>query len=126
MNRPRLARLFMLLTALLVLHCTLQPALRMAAQFDAPVPSPGPWASDVASDDVRSAQTREATPSPCSLIGKLLSAAQWSAITPLLLALWALSWLALFAPPRLRARLPLIPISPPERRLHLTLCNFRE
>lgn len=122
-HRPRLARLFMLLIAVLLLNCTLQPVMRMLVQFEQARQQSLPPA---ASTDTEAPSREEGMPSPCSLVGKLLSATQWSAIAPLLFAFYLLAR-QILAPPLSRCARPrLIPISPPERRLHLTLCNFRE
>ncbi|WP_042013650.1 hypothetical protein [Aeromonas fluvialis] len=121
--QQRVAKHLLLLLCLLVLNCAAQPLARLALLDHAlscqVLPVPG-TVTDQA-DDQTSPQ-----PSSCQLNGKWLSAATLLCVEQLFFAVAVL--IALLAP-LWRYTPPLPPprvISPPERRLHLTLCVWRE
>ncbi|MNH80123.1 hypothetical protein D3C73_324570 [compost metagenome] len=122
--RQRVATRLLLLVCILVLNCAAQPLAKLA-QLDMaiscqmlPIPSSG-----VEADDGQSATSQ---PSSCQLNGKWLSAANLLCAEQLFFAIAFV--IVLLAP--LSRRSPTLPpprnISPPERRLHLTLCVWRE
>ncbi|WP_421251804.1 hypothetical protein [Aeromonas sp. 600724] len=123
--RQRVATRLLLLVCILLLNCALQPLTRLAQLEIAAgchmltVPSS---AIDVDEDG------RAATPQPgsCQLNGKWLSAASVQCAEQLF---FAIAFLIALLAPLSRCSPPLPPprnISPPERRLHLTLCVWRE
>ncbi|MDR6995603.1 hypothetical protein J2Y65_002285 [Aeromonas salmonicida] len=119
-----MATRLLLLVCILVLNCAAQPLARLAQLDQAlscqllPVPSSGAEADD--------AQAATPQPSSCQLNGKWLSAATLLCVEQIFFAIAFV--IALLAP--LSRRSPALPpprnISPPERRLHLTLCVWRE
>ncbi|MCF3097180.1 hypothetical protein EHZ86_07565 [Aeromonas australiensis] len=124
MLQQRVAKHLLLLVCLLVLNCAAQPLARLALLDHAlscqALPVPG---SATAQEDAKPASPQ---PTSCQLNGKWLSAATLLCVeqlffaVALLIALLAPLWR--YTPPQLPPRV----ISPPERRLHLTLCVWRE
>ncbi|HDZ8838248.1 TPA: hypothetical protein RUW99_001876 [Aeromonas veronii] len=124
MLQQRVAKHLLLLVCLLVLNCAAQPLARLALLDHAlscqALPVPG---SATAQEDAKPASPQ---PTSCQLNGKWLSAATLLCVEQLFFAVAVL--IALQAP-LWRYTPPLPPprvISPPERRLHLTLCVWRE
>ncbi|HDO1315801.1 hypothetical protein [Aeromonas veronii] len=124
MLQQRVAKHLLLLVCLLVLNCAAQPLARLALLDHAlscqALPVPG---SATDQDDAKPASPQ---PTSCQLNGKWLSAATLLCVEQLFFAVAVL--IALLAP-LWRYTPPLPPprvISPPERRLHLTLCVWRE
>lgn len=122
--QQRVAKHLLLLVCLLVLNCAAQPLARLALLDHAlscqmlPVPS--------SATDQGDAKPASPQPTSCQLNGKWLSAATLLCVEQLFFAVAVL--IALLAP-LWRYTPPLPPprvISPPERRLHLTLCVWRE
>jgi hypothetical protein len=122
--QQRVAKHLLLLVCLLVLNCAAQPLARLALLDHAlscqalPVPS--------SATDQGDAKPASPQPTSCQLNGKWLSAATLLCVEQLFFAVAML--IALLAP-LWRYTPPLPPprvISPPERRLHLTLCVWRE
>ncbi|XEI32367.1 hypothetical protein NMD14_16780 [Aeromonas veronii] len=122
--QQRVAKHLLLLVCILVLNCAAQPLARLAQLDQAlscqalPVPS--------AAMDQEDAKPASPQPTSCQLNGKWLSAATLLCVEQLFFAMAVL--IALLAP-LWRYTPPLPPprvISPPERRLHLTLCVWRE
>ena len=122
--QQRVAKHLLLLVCLLVLNCAAQPLARLALLDHAlscqALPVPG---SATAQEDAKPASPQ---PTSCQLNGKWLSAATLLCVEQLffavavLIALLASLWR--YTPPLPPPRV----ISPPERRLHLTLCVWRE
>ncbi|MFU1635513.1 hypothetical protein [Aeromonas veronii] len=124
MLQQRVAKHLLLLVCLLVLNCAAQPLARLALLDHAlscqALPVPG---SETDQEDAKPASPQ---PTSCQLNGKWLSAATLLCVEQLFFAVAVL--IALLAP-LWRYTPPLPPprvISPPERRLHLTLCVWRE
>lgn len=124
MLQQRVAKHLLLLVCLLVLNCVAQPLARLALLDHAlscqALPVPG------SATDQEDAKPASPQPTSCQLNGKWLSAATLLCVEQLFFAVAVL--LALLAP-LWRYTPPLPPprvISPPERRLHLTLCVWRE
>ncbi len=122
--QQRVAKRLLLLVCLLVLNCAAQPLARLALLDHAlscqALPVPG------SATDQEDAKPASPQPTSCQLNGKWLSAATLLCVEQLFLAVAVL--IALLAP-LWRYTPPLPPprvISPPERRLHLTLCVWRE
>ncbi|CAJ1776617.1 hypothetical protein [Aeromonas veronii] len=118
------AKHLLLLVCLLVLNCAAQPLARLALLDHAlscqALPVPG------SATDQEDAKPASPQPTSCQLNGKWLSAATLLCVEQLFFAVAVL--IALLAP-LWRYTPPLPPprvISPPERRLHLTLCVWRE
>lgn len=123
-HQQRMAKRLLLLVCLLLLNCAAQPLARLAMLDQAlscqALPQPG------AADHQDSAKSSSPQPSSCQLNGKWLSAASLLCVEQLFFAVALV--IALLAP-LWRYTPPLPPprvISPPERRLHLTLCVWRE
>lgn len=124
MLQQRVAKHLLLLVCLLVLNCAAQPLARVALLDHAlscqALPVPG------SATDQEDAKPASPQPTSCQLNGKWLSAATLLCVEQLFFAVAVL--IALLAP-LWRYTPPLPPprvISPPERRLHLTLCVWRE
>ncbi|WP_421209335.1 hypothetical protein [Aeromonas sp. 602396] len=124
MLQQLVAKHLLLLVCLLVLNCAAQPLVRLALLDQAlscqALPVPG---SATDQEDAKPASPQLGS---CQLNGKWLSAATLLCIEQLFFAVAVL--IALLAP-LWRYTPPLPPpivISPPERRLHLTLCIWRE
>ncbi|MFQ1860415.1 hypothetical protein ACK369_01400 [Aeromonas veronii] len=124
MLQQRVAKHLLLLVCLLVLNCAAQPLARLALLDHAlscqALPVPG------SATDQEDAKPASPQPTSCQLNGKWLSAATLLCVEQLFFAVAVL--IALLAP-LWRNTPPLPPprvISPPERRLHLTLCVWRE
>ncbi|MGY3898907.1 hypothetical protein BJP22_14380 [Aeromonas veronii] len=124
MLQQRLAKHLLLLVCLLVLNCAAQPLARLALLDHAlscqALPVPG------SATDQEDAKPASPQPTSCQLNGKWLSAATLLCVEQLFFAVAVL--IALLTP-LWRYTPPLPPprvISPPERRLHLTLCVWRE
>ncbi|MCJ8235467.1 hypothetical protein [Aeromonas veronii] len=124
MLQLRVAKHLLLLVCLLVLNCAAQPLARLALLDHAlscqALPVPG------SATDQEDAKPASPQPTSCQLNGKWLSAATLLCVEQLFFAVAVL--IALLAP-LWRYTPPLPPprvISPPERRLHLTLCVWRE
>ncbi len=124
MLQQRVAKHLLLLVCLLVLNCAAQPLARLALLEHAlscqALPVPG------SATDQEDAKPASPQPTSCQLNGKWLSAATLLCVEQLFFAVAVL--IALLAP-LWRYTPPLPPprvISPPERRLHLTLCVWRE
>ncbi|HHQ4522479.1 TPA: hypothetical protein ACSP1O_000356 [Aeromonas veronii] len=122
--KQRVAKHLLLLVCLLVLNCAAQPLARLALLDHAlscqALPVPG------SATDQEDAKPASPQPTSCQLNGKWLSAATLLCVEQLFFAVAVL--IALLAP-LWRYTPPLPPprvISPPERRLHLTLCVWRE
>lgn len=122
--QQRAATRLLLLVCLLVLNCAAQPLARLALLDHAlscqALPVPG---SATAQEDAKPASPQ---PTSCQLNGKWLSAASLLCVEQLFFAIAFV--IALLVP--LSRRAPALPppinVSPPERRLHLTLCVWRE
>ncbi|MFM4936051.1 hypothetical protein ACET87_11640 [Aeromonas veronii] len=122
--QQRVAKHLLLLVCLLVLNCAAQPLARLALLDHAlscqALPVPG------SATDQEDAKPASPQPTSCQLNGKWLSAATLLCVEQLFFAVAVL--IALLAP--LWRYTPPLPhprvISPPERRLHLTLCVWRE
>ncbi|HDO1325850.1 hypothetical protein [Aeromonas veronii] len=122
--QQRVAKHLLLLVCLLVLNCAAQPLARLALLDHAlscqALPVPG------SATDQEDAKPASPQPTSCQLNGKWLSAATLLCVEQLFFAVAVL--IALLTP-LWRYTPPLPPprvISPPERRLHLTLCVWRE
>lgn len=122
--QQRVTKHLLLLVCLLVLNCAAQPLARLALLDHAlscqALPVPG------SATDQEDAKPASPQPTSCQLNGKWLSAATLLCVEQLFFAVAVL--IALLAP-LWRYTPPLPPprvISPPERRLHLTLCVWRE
>ncbi|WP_429100527.1 hypothetical protein [Aeromonas veronii] len=122
--QQRVAKHLLLLVCLLVLNCAAQPLARLALLDHAlscqALPVPG------SATDQEDAKPASPQLTSCQLNGKWLSAATLLCVEQLFFAVAVL--IALLAP-LWRYTPPLPPprvISPPERRLHLTLCVWRE
>ncbi|WP_139461370.1 hypothetical protein [Aeromonas veronii] len=122
--QQRVAKHLLLLVCLLVLNCAAQPLARLALLDHAlscqALPVPG------SATDQEDAKPASPQPTSCQLNGKWLSAATLLCVEQLFFAVAVL--IAMLAP-LWRYTPPLPPprvISPPERRLHLTLCVWRE
>ncbi|MGY3923638.1 hypothetical protein LA366_19855 [Aeromonas jandaei] len=123
-HQQRVAKRLLLLVCLLVLNCAAQPLARLALLAHALTCQALP----VQSIDGEQNDGKPVSPQPtsCQLNGKWLSAASLLCVEQLFFAVALL--IALLAP-LWRYTPPLPPprvISPPERRLHLTLCVWRE
>ncbi|HEA3199999.1 TPA: hypothetical protein RVS02_001511 [Aeromonas veronii] len=122
--QQRVAKHLLLLVCLLVLNCAAQPLARLALLDHAlsclTLPVPG------SATDQEDAKPASPQPTSCQLNGKWLSAATLLCVEQTFFAVAVL--IALLAP--LWRYIPPLPpprvISPPERRLHLTLCVWRE
>ncbi|WP_324019981.1 hypothetical protein [Aeromonas hydrophila] len=124
-HQQRVAKRLLLLVCLLVLNCVAQPLARLALLDHALSCQALP--SFVTADDQADKGTPTSPqPSSCQLNGKWLSATTLLCLEQLFFAVALL--IALLAP-LWRYTPPLPPpraVSPPERRLHLTLCVWRE
>ncbi|MFM5599649.1 hypothetical protein ACET7H_08305 [Aeromonas veronii] len=127
--RQRVATRLLLLVSILLLNCALQPLTRLAQLEIAAgchmltVPSS---AIDVDVDVDEDGRAATPQPGSCQLNGKWLSAASVQCAEQLF---FAIAFLIALLAPLSRCSPPLPPprnISPPERRLHLTLCVWRE
>lgn len=122
--RQRVATRLLLLVCILVINCAAQPLARLAQLDQALSCQMLPLSSSSADADEGQAATPQ--PSSCQLNGKWLSAANLLCAEQIFFAIAFV--IALLA--RLSRRAPALPppinISPPERRLHLTLCVWRE
>lgn len=122
--RQRVATRLLLLVCILVLNCAAQPLARLA-QLDQAL-SCQVQLLPSSSADADDAQPATPQPSSCQLNSKWLSAASLLCVEQIFFAIAFV--IALLAP--LSRRSPALPpprnISPPERRLHLTLCVWRE
>ncbi|WP_265436987.1 hypothetical protein [Aeromonas media] len=122
--RQRVATRLLLLVCILVLNCAAQPLARLAQLDQALSCQMLPLSSSSADADEGQATTPQ--PSSCQLNGKWLSAASLLCAEQIFFAIAFV--IALLTP--LSRRAPALPppinISPPERRLHLTLCVWRE
>ncbi len=122
-HQQRVAKRLLLLVCLLVLNCAAQPLARLALLDQA-------IGCQIQLTQVTDDKQADASPSPhptsCQLNGKWLSATTLLSVeqlffaVALVVALLAPLWR--YAPPLPPPRV----ISPPERRLHLTLCVWRE
>lgn len=124
MLQQRVAKHLLLLVCLLVLNCAAQPLARLALLDHAlscqALPVPG------SATDQEDAKPASPQPTSCQLNGKWLSAATLLCVE---LLFFAVAVLIALLTPLWRYTPPLPPprvISPPERRLHLTLCVWRE
>ncbi|AHX62687.1 copper-sensitivity suppressor A protein [Aeromonas media WS] len=119
-----MATRLLLLVCILVLNCAAQPLARLAQLDQALSCQMLPLSSSSA--DANEGQAATPQPSSCQLNGKWLSAANLLCAEQIFFAIAFV--IALLAP--LSRRAPALPppinISPPERRLHLTLCVWRE
>ena len=122
--RQRVATRLLLLVCILVLNCAAQPLARLAQLDQALSCQMLPLSSSSADADEGQAATPQ--PSSCQLNGKWLSAANLLCAEQIFFAIAFV--IALLVP--LSRRAPALPppinVSPPERRLHLTLCVWRE
>lgn len=121
-QQQRVAKRLLLLVCLLLLNCAAQPLARLALLDQAL----GCQALPLDAGDQHGAESASPQPSSCQLNGKWLSAASLLCVEQLFFAVALV--VALLAP-LWRYTPPLPPprvISPPERRLHLTLCVWRE
>jgi len=122
--QQRVAKHLLLLVCLLLLNCAAQPLARLALLDHAIGCQTLPAHSVVTDQD--DAKPASPQPTSCQLNGKWLSAATLLCVEQLFFAVAVL--IALLAP-LWRYTPPLPPprvISPPERRLHLTFCVWRE
>ncbi|HHQ4607987.1 TPA: hypothetical protein ACSP2B_000152 [Aeromonas veronii] len=122
--QQRVAKHLLLLVCLLVLNCAAQPLARLALLDHALSCQALPVLGSAT--DQEDAKPASPQPTSCQLNGKWLSAATLLCVEQLFFAVALL--IALLAP-LWRYTPPLPPprvISPPERRLHLTLCVWRE
>ncbi|MFL9626609.1 hypothetical protein [Aeromonas jandaei] len=123
-HQQRVAKRLLLLVCLLVLNCAAQPLARLALLDHALTCQALPVQS--IDDEQNDGKPFSPQPTSCQLNGKWLSATTLLCIEQLFFAVALL--IALLAP-LWRYTPPLPPprvISPPERRLHLTLCVWRE
>lgn len=123
-HQQRVAKRLLLLVCLLVLNCAAQPLARLALLDHALTCQALPVQS--IDDEQKDGKPLSPQPTSCQLNGKWLSAATLLCVEQLFFAVALL--IALLAP-LWRYTPPLPPprvISPPERRLHLTLCVWRE
>ncbi|MGL6625761.1 hypothetical protein [Aeromonas jandaei] len=123
-HQQRVAKRLLLLVCLLVLNCAAQPLARLALLDHALTCQALPVQS--IDDEQNDGKPFSPQPTSCQLNGKWLSAATLLCVEQLFFAVALL--IALLAP-LWRYTPPLPPprvISPPERRLHLTLCVWRE
>ncbi|MGL6334645.1 hypothetical protein [Aeromonas jandaei] len=123
-HQQRVAKRLLLLVCLLVLNCAAQPLARLALLDHALTCQALPVQS--IDDEQNDGNPVSPQPTSCQLNGKWLSAATLLCVEQLFFAVALL--IALLAP-LWRYTPPLPPprvISPPERRLHLTLCVWRE
>lgn len=121
-HQQRVAKRLLLLVCLLVLNCAAQPLARLALLDHAISCQALPQFASA--DDKGTPASLQ--PNSCQLNGKWLSAATLLCLEQLFFAVALL--IALLAP-LWRYTPPLPPpraVSPPERRLHLTLCVWRE
>ncbi|WP_421172395.1 hypothetical protein [Aeromonas sp. 601115] len=122
--QQRIAKHLLLLVCLLLLNCAAQPLARLALLDQALSCQALPVQNSTT--DLGDAKPASPQPGSCQLNGKWLSAAPLLCIEQLffavavLIALLAPLWR--YTPPQPPPRV----ISPPERRLHLTLCIWRE
>ncbi|MFQ2258912.1 hypothetical protein [Aeromonas dhakensis] len=128
-HQQRVAKRLLLLVCLLVLNCAAQPLARLALLDHAISCQALPQfasADDQADNQTDKAKPASPQPNSCQLNGKWLSATTLLCLEQLFFAVALL--IALLAP-LWRYTPPLPPpraVSPPERRLHLTLCVWRE
>jgi hypothetical protein len=123
MLQQRAAKRLLLLVCLLVLNCAAQPLARLAMLDHALSCQTLPQQSSAEDQDGAPLSPQ---PNSCQLNGKWLSAATLLCVEQLFFAIALV--IALLAP-LWRHTPPLPPprvISPPERRLHLRLCVWRE
>ena len=123
--QQRAATRLLLLVWLLVLNCAAQPLARLALLDHAVSCQTLPQFAS-ADDQADKGTPASVQPSSCQLNGKWLSATTLLCLEQLFFAVALL--IALLAP-LWRYTPPLPPpraVSPPERRLHLTLCVWRE
>ena len=123
--QQRAATRLLLLVCLLVLNCAAQPLARLAL-LDHAISCQALPSSVTPDDQADKASTSSPQPNGCQLNGKWLSAASLLCVEQLFFAIAFV--IALLVP--LSRRAPALPppinVSPPERRLHLTLCVWRE
>ncbi|WP_421182068.1 hypothetical protein [Aeromonas enteropelogenes] len=122
-HQQRVAKHLLLLVCLLVLNCAAQPLARLAL-LDQAIGCQIQLTQ--VTDDKQAGASPSPQPTSCQLNGKWLSATTLLCIEQIFFAVALL--IALLAP-LWRYTPPLPPpraISPPERRLHLTLCVWRE
>lgn len=121
-HQQRVAKRLLLLVCLLVLNCAAQPLARLALLDHALSCQTLPSLADAEDQD----GATNPQPNSCQLNGKWLSAATLLCVEQLFFAIALV--IALLAP--LWRYVPPLPpprvISPPERRLHLRLCVWRE
>ncbi len=122
-HQQRVAKRLLLLVCLLVLNCAAQPLARLAL-LDQAIGCQIQLTQ--VTDDKQADASTSPHPTSCQLNGKWLSAATLLSVEQLFFAVALV--VALLAP--LWRYVPPLPpprvISPPERRLHLTLCVWRE
>ncbi|MGL5304049.1 MAG: hypothetical protein ACRC9M_10690 [Aeromonas sp.] len=143
--QQQVAKHLLLLVCLLVLNCVAQPLARLAtlnhllstslssshhAQLQplqrSHLHSSLQSAQSTTRDEVNSQADNHAHPTSCQLNGKWLTAATLLCVEPLF---FAIALVIILLVPLLPGSPTLPPprnISPPERRLHLTLCVWRE
>lgn len=123
--QQRAATRLLLLVCLLVLNCAAQPLARLALLDHAVSCQTQPQFAS-ADDQADKGTPASVQPNSCQLNGKWLSAASLLCVEQLFFAIAFV--IALLVP--LSRRAPALPppinVSPPERRLHLTLCVWRE
>ncbi|MFM5148535.1 hypothetical protein [Aeromonas rivipollensis] len=122
--RQRVATRLLLLVCILVFNCAAQPLARLAQLDQALSCQMLPLSSSSADADEGQAATPQ--PSSCQLNGKWLSAANLLCAEQIFFAIAFVIALLLPLSRRAPALPPPINISPPERRLHLTLCVWWE
>ncbi|MEG0007596.1 MAG: hypothetical protein RR721_18720 [Aeromonas sp.] len=123
-HQQRVAKRLLLLVCLLVLNCAAQPLARLAMLDHALSCQALPPLGDA--EDQNSAKSGSPQPNSCQLNGKWLSAATLLFVEQLF---FAIALVIALLVPLWRHTPPLPPprvISPPERRLHLRLCVWRE
>ena len=122
--QQRIAKHLLLLVCLLLLNCAAQPLARLALLDQALSCQALPVQNSTT--DLGDAKPASPQPGSCQLNGKWLSAASLLCVEQLFFAIAFV--IALLVP--LSRRAPALPppinVSPPERRLHLTLCVWRE
>ncbi|MFB2832470.1 hypothetical protein ACE1BS_23300 [Aeromonas jandaei] len=130
-HQQRVAKRLLLLVCLLVLNCAAQPLGRLALLDHALTCQAQPVQS--ISDEQNGDKPVSPQPTSCQLNGKWQMAnGKWLSAATLLCVeqlFFAVALLIALLAPLWRYTPPLPPprvISPPERRLHLTLCVWRE
>lgn len=124
--QQRAATRLLLLVCLLVLNCAAQPLARLALLDHAVSCQTLPQFASADDQADKGTLASSVQPNSCQLNGKWLSAASLLCVEQLFFAIAFV--IALLVP--LSRRAPTLPppinVSPPERRLHLTLCVWRE